>query len=272
MTEYERTEICKTCQKRSLHKDLGIVCSLSYQKADFEQMCPNYLPDSVAIEREKKASYSIKDERIQDIIGIIGLVALAVFGLILWGINSLSAGNIGWLILFILIIMLEITRYIWIQHRKLTPTKLDKAICKYLYNNGYHYRKDEGTIIFTYKEVEYSIEIWQYNKHCLVQLACDIGVSEYEHQLDDADKLYCANRMNLWFRFIKTRAYSKGVTLDTYFEVDNPRAFKKDLPTQLKALKGAFTYFQDTCNGLIEYNKSNYVKQERPRIGFHKEA
>lgn len=266
MTEYERMEICKTCQKRSLHKDLGIVCSLSYQKADFEQMCPNYFPDSVAIEREKAKSYSIKDERIQDIIGIIGLVVLAVFGLIVWGINSLSAGNIGWLILFILIMILELTKYIWIQHRKVTPTKLDKAICKHLYNNGYLYKKDEGTILFTYKEVEYSIHIFQYGKHCLIQLAYDIEVPEYEYQLDSADKLYCVNCINAWFRFIKARAYNKSVSLDTYFEVDTPRAFKKDLPTQLKALQEASIYFQNTCNGLIEYNKSNEVKQERPRI------
>lgn len=272
MTEYERIEICKTCQKRSLHKDLGIICSLSHQKAEFEQMCPNYLPDSLAVEREKTASYSIKDERVQDIIGVVGIVFLAVFGLVVWGINSLSAGNIGWLILFILIVLLEITKYLWIKRHKLTPIKLDKVICKHLYNNGYLYRKNEGTIIFTCKEVEYSIDILQYGKHCLVQLACYIEIPEYENQLDTTDKLYCANRMNQYFRFIKARGYSKGVTFDTYFEVGTSRAFKKDLPTQLKALQEAIIYFQDTCNGLVEYNKSNDIKQERPRIGFHKEV
>ena len=48
---------CKTCQRRTLHKDLGLVCSLTNQKPEFEEDCADYLQDEVTVNNNLKKSF-----------------------------------------------------------------------------------------------------------------------------------------------------------------------------------------------------------------------
>jgi hypothetical protein len=58
LSEKERLEFCKQCQKRKFDKSTGIVCSLTNAKPTFTDTCSHYLIDSSV---EKQLARSNKD-------------------------------------------------------------------------------------------------------------------------------------------------------------------------------------------------------------------
>jgi len=57
MTLRERLEFCNKCEKRTFDKSVGIVCSLTNRKPNFERTCKDFKKDRVEIQKEKAKEY-----------------------------------------------------------------------------------------------------------------------------------------------------------------------------------------------------------------------
>ncbi len=49
----ERLQYCKTCEKREFNSSIGIVCSLTKEKPNFQNRCSDYVMDAKAVEKIK---------------------------------------------------------------------------------------------------------------------------------------------------------------------------------------------------------------------------
>ncbi|MCH2034536.1 MAG: hypothetical protein MK202_13580 [Tenacibaculum sp.] len=58
-TERERIELCKACNLRTFDKNIGLVCSLTYKKPEFENTCEKFDADEKELNRLQKV-YSKK--------------------------------------------------------------------------------------------------------------------------------------------------------------------------------------------------------------------
>ncbi|MDD3686764.1 MAG: hypothetical protein PHE56_08360 [Bacteroidales bacterium] len=54
MTREERLIICKKCTNRKPDLDLGLICSLTGAKADFESICNDYIQDELVAKQENE--------------------------------------------------------------------------------------------------------------------------------------------------------------------------------------------------------------------------
>ena len=123
---------CKTCQRRTLHKDLGLVCSLTNQKPEFEADCADYLQDEVTANGK-----SFKDI-LEEVPGIILILALYI---IIGNAYPKALLVVGASILICFAVL-----YLLKRHR-CSEKKLRKTICKHLHDNGHLYKiKDNDTI------------------------------------------------------------------------------------------------------------------------------
>ncbi|NQX96944.1 MAG: hypothetical protein HRT73_03570 [Flavobacteriales bacterium] len=104
MTLEERLKYCSICKKRKMNRDIGMICSLTTQKPQFENNCVDFTQDEKEINRKlqldlnaagniKTSSGSSPKYLIN--LGVVGIVvgALAFFLLgTLWGIVILIIG------------------------------------------------------------------------------------------------------------------------------------------------------------------------------------
>jgi len=92
MTRQERLEFCKICSKRGFSPQKGIICSLTNDIADFEELCKDYIIDDrikgLADYKEKQEQVSkVKKKRsyekvsADDIYLLIGITLIATFAI-----------------------------------------------------------------------------------------------------------------------------------------------------------------------------------------------
>ena len=71
MTIEERLNFCKICSNRSMSAQLGLVCSLTDQKPDFEASCESFSAD-----QEEIARYKQRDEQVEAETAETGMFAM----------------------------------------------------------------------------------------------------------------------------------------------------------------------------------------------------
>lgn len=264
MLEQERIKICKTCQRRCLHKDLGLICGLTDQKPTFENECPDYLVDEIAVERQKGVWETITSE-VDSSDGLTGVCVLvaAVIGLMLIDIiEEFLWPLVGGALLLIGVMLFSF----WIYRRlyKTNATKLTKSICKYLYSTGHLYKIEDGEIVFYDNDYKYRIGIMPHSKYYWIKLTFGIGDENTFVQ-----KLYCANATNSFFHNITVSVFDKGCVFDTYFAIKYSYTFKQEFPMYLGHLKEAVSHYVQASENKDEEMIDK--QKTRPRIGFHKE-
>jgi len=57
MTLRERLEFCNKCQNRTFDKSVGIVCSLTNRKPNFDKTCKDFKKDIVEVQKERAKEY-----------------------------------------------------------------------------------------------------------------------------------------------------------------------------------------------------------------------
>ncbi|MDN5203791.1 hypothetical protein QQ008_20540 [Fulvivirgaceae bacterium BMA10] len=104
LTLQEQLKFCRTCQKRQLDPQRGIVCSLTNEKPTFTDNCPNYQIDSseaqrlasveqeaIAAEKESNDFFSPEKKGIK--MGVVGGVIMMIIALV-WFFLGWQAGYI----------------------------------------------------------------------------------------------------------------------------------------------------------------------------------
>ncbi|WP_075591167.1 hypothetical protein [Labilibacter marinus] len=114
MTNQERLLFCKRCTKREMDLKTGLICSITKEKANFEDQCADFNEDEKVKENELDATEGLATEQIQQslspeifeelkleqnlMLGIVAAVVVGVVGAILWGVISVTTGyQIGYM-------------------------------------------------------------------------------------------------------------------------------------------------------------------------------
>ena len=226
---------CKTCQRRTLHKDLGLVCSLTNQKPEFEEDCTDYLQDEVAANGK-----SFKDI-LEEVPGIILILALCII-----------IGNAypkALLVVGASILICAVVLYLLKRHR-CSEKKLRKTIYKHLYDNGHLYKIKDNDIIFSANGLNYYIEIVSFEKYYIIQLNCNL-----KGENDLMQHIFCANKTNQHLRFVKVRAFQERIIFDTIFDIKHANGFNQKFPSHLRLLQDAIDHYMDICKEVSQAMK-----------------
>ena len=238
---------CKTCQRRTLHKDLGLVCSLTNQKPEFEEDCADYLQDEVAIDRQKKIHKELTDS--DNYVSLLAIF-LSIPLILTYSEKSLIPLKItGAAIICIGLFFLARKIGILLFHR-LTKEKITRIICKYLYAKGYLYKIIDEDIIFNANGLNYYIEIIPFKKYYTIQLNCNIKGED-----DLMQQIFCANKTNQCYRYVRVCAYDKTIIFDTILEMVRPSDFKLKFPSRLKLLQDAIDHYIGICQEVSQAMK-----------------
>jgi len=117
MTREEHLKFCKTCTKRILDRNVGLICSLTNEKADFENECEFYEIDEKVVEKmdtEKPIEHKTvltklsssdvakfkEDQNLPK--AIITGITVGILGALLWGTITVFSGlKIGYIAIII---------------------------------------------------------------------------------------------------------------------------------------------------------------------------
>ena len=226
---------CKTCQRRTLHKDLGLVCSLTNQKPESDKDCADYLQDEVAANGK-----SFKDI-LEEVPGIILILALCI---IIGNAYPKALLVVGASILICAAVLYLLKRH------KCSEKKLRKTICKQLYGNGFFYKIKDNDIIFNANGLNYYIEIVSFEKYYIIQLNCNL-----KEENDLMQHIFCANKTNQHLRFVKVRAFQERIIFDTIFDIEHANDFNQKFPSHLRLLQDAIDHYMDICKEVSQAMK-----------------
>lgn len=132
----EKLEVCSKCQKREFSTERGLICSLSKEKPDFDEVCASFDPDNeiIAFQKSKDESY----ERSKSVSGWlafflwVGLGCGSALSLIM-GITQVANANLGWmaslvvLILPLIIVVIAMYAIVAFYYRKSNAVALAKT-------------------------------------------------------------------------------------------------------------------------------------------------
>lgn len=109
MTRAEQVAICRECSHREMDVQSGLLCSLTHQKANFQQVCANFLKDESVLSippddseivqsSEIKAEYSpqiIEKIKMQQNLplGILSGAIAALLGALIWAIITVATNT-----------------------------------------------------------------------------------------------------------------------------------------------------------------------------------
>lgn len=248
---------CKTCQRRALHKDLGLVCSLTNQKPEFEEDCADYLQDEVALDRQKKIHEELTDE--DNYVSLLAIF-LSIPLILTYSEKSLIPLKItGAAIICIGLFFLARKIIVFLFHR-LTKERITKIICKYLYAKGHLYKIIDEDIIFNANNLIYRIEILPENKYYAIQLYHTI-----ENEEDVGVNAYLGTPINSRYRYAKVRAYDKTIIFETIFEMVRPGDFKLKFTERLNLLQEVIELYLQHYNHIKEQEKKDSEPQQEIR-------
>ena len=128
MTREERLKFCSICKNRQMDINQGIICSISQASATFENECPHYIADEVAITKEAEKQKALEDsKRISGWLAFFLWVGLGGGGLVslIYGISYVVDEGMGIffsILYFATIISLFVTAIyaIWAFYNKRT--------------------------------------------------------------------------------------------------------------------------------------------------------
>lgn len=118
MTRSQQLFFCEKCLNRKMDMKQGLICSLTGEKATFQDECPDFKNDETVVENpldgvermlpdELKLTLSpeiIEQFRMEQrlLLGILSGLVVGIFGAILWGIITIATGyQIGYIALAI---------------------------------------------------------------------------------------------------------------------------------------------------------------------------
>lgn len=118
MTREEQLIFCKKCLNRTMELKNGLICSLSGERAAFQNQCPNFKYDETVKEaplddKEGLRTAEIKQKLSPDIIerlrmeqnlilGIVSSIIIGIMGAVLWGVLTVATEfQIGYMALAI---------------------------------------------------------------------------------------------------------------------------------------------------------------------------
>ncbi len=113
MTRLEQLAFCKKCTNRKMDVQQGLICSLTGEKANFDQECPDFnLDPTVKIEvndteplEQEEVRYQLSENALEKLrmeqnlpLAIIAGVGTGIIGAILWGLITVATNyQIGYM-------------------------------------------------------------------------------------------------------------------------------------------------------------------------------
>jgi len=100
----EKLQYCRVCQKRKFSASIGVICSLTEAKPDFETKCPDYFLDQVEAQRILVQEQKLVESEVQETgffapeqkgmkKGIVGGVIMIAISLV-WFFGGLAVDRI----------------------------------------------------------------------------------------------------------------------------------------------------------------------------------
>lgn len=171
-------------------------------------------------------------------------------------------------ILFIIIVIGCIEDPISFSFSKIfrSRKRLESGICSYLHDNGFAYKKKEGELYFTRRNLTYHLEIVPRDDVYMIYFSLPIDADEeYNTRFDEVDKLFLSNIINSRYMYIKIRAYNTTYCIDAFMDIENSKAFKKRFLNIMSLYDEVLNHIQVQKEKIM---KCNTQQQERPKIGF----
>jgi len=133
MTRQERLKYCKTCNHKKFNFDKGIICSLTNNIANFEDLCENYLKDEklVSLEnfktekakskkkKKSKTNYIPEKLTLNDFGLLISINLFSVFLYRLYSYLDINTPSMVNLLVFIIVIISSNIVTILLRERKI---------------------------------------------------------------------------------------------------------------------------------------------------------